>query len=122
MARKKGSTTLDTMLKMVLLNYDMPTRKDIEKVLSKIDRLEKLVKTSAAISGRSSGRNRISGRLGGSASDAVLEVIRGAKNGIDFDGVQQRLGLEEKKLRNIIFRLNKLGRIKRKSRGMYIAV
>jgi DNA-binding IclR family transcriptional regulator len=51
----------------------------------------------------------------------VLEVIKRFKNGIEFSEIQERTGFGEKKLRNIIYRLHKMKKIARKSRGIYIA-
>jgi len=51
-----------------------------------------------------------------------LDVIKRSKQGTGFADIQAKTGFEEKKIRNIIFRLNKIGKIKRKSRGIYIAV
>ena len=56
------------------------------------------------------------------ASDKVFEIIKRFKSGVGFADIQSRTGFDEKKLRNIIFRLNKFGRIERKSRGIYIAL
>jgi hypothetical protein len=39
---------------------------------------------------------------------------------VGFADIKSRTGYEEKKLRNIIFRLNKIGKIKRKERGVYV--
>ncbi|MDJ0828480.1 MAG: hypothetical protein QNI92_01445, partial [Desulfobacterales bacterium] len=55
------------------------------------------------------------------ASDTVLNVIKRFKQGIGFAQIQARTTYDEKKLRNIIFRLHKLGKITRKSRGIYTA-
>jgi len=54
------------------------------------------------------------------SSDMVLDVIKRFRKGVSFAQVQERTGFEEKKLRNIIFRLHKMGKIVRKSRGIYI--
>jgi DNA-binding transcriptional regulator PaaX len=55
------------------------------------------------------------------AIGVVLDAIKRSKQGIDFAAIQAKTGFDEKKIRNIIFRLNKIGKIKRKSRGIYIA-
>ncbi len=55
------------------------------------------------------------------AIEVVLDAIKRSKQGIDFSGIQAITGFNEKKIRNIIFRLNKIGKIKRKTRGIYIA-
>jgi predicted transcriptional regulator of viral defense system len=56
-----------------------------------------------------------------SASDAVLLIIGKSRKGIGFPLLLEKSGLKEKQLRNIIFRLNKLNKIKRVRRGVYAA-
>jgi DNA-binding transcriptional regulator PaaX len=51
----------------------------------------------------------------------ALEAIKRFKKGAGFAEIQVRTGFEDKKLRNVIFRLHKDGKIVRKSRGVYIA-
>ena len=55
------------------------------------------------------------------AVDMVFETIKRSREGMRFADIQAKTGFGEKKIRNIIFRLNKIGKIKRKSRGIYIA-
>jgi predicted transcriptional regulator of viral defense system len=50
-----------------------------------------------------------------------LSIVKKHRNGVGFAAIQTKTGYDEKKLRNIIFRLNKLGRISRKERGTYVA-
>ena len=126
MTRKKGgkSVSFDAMVKFFMQHYDLPTKKDFNKLLSKIDRLETLIKKQAVLSGKGRqiyGTGSIrSGRTNMTASDIVLEAVKRSKKGVDFNQLQSKTGFEDKKLRNIIFRLNKLKKIKRKSRGIYI--
>ncbi len=123
MIKKRGKAiSFDAMVKFFMQNYNIPTKKDVEKLMEKIDRLELLVRSidskNAPVSQQ---KSPISKKSSLSASDQVLSVIARFKNGIGFAAIQKKTGFEEKKLRNIIFRLNKLERIKRKSRGIYIA-
>ena len=126
MAKKRGkSVSFDAMVKFFLQTYDIPSKKDVDKLIAKMDNMEKLVKTLAA-SGTS---RRVSGNAKASksgpsisASAMALEIIKRFKNGVGFAEIQDRTGFEDKKLRNIIFRLNRLGKIKCKSRGVYIAL
>ena len=53
--------------------------------------------------------------------DIVLDTIKNSNQGLGFVEIQAKTGFDEKKIRNIIFRLNKTGKIKRKQRGIYIA-
>ena len=123
MIKKRGKViSFDAMVKFFMQNYNIPTKRDVEKLMEKIDRLELLVRSmdskNAPISQQ---KSSVSKKSSLSASDQVLSVIARFKNGIGFAAIQKKTGFEEKKLRNIIFRLNKLERIKRKSRGIYIA-
>jgi len=130
MPKKRGkSISFDAMVKFFMQNYNIPTKSDVEKLITRMDRLEELIKTMV-VSGR---RTRIArtnsaktGTANGSsvkkASDSVLEVIKASRDGIDFADIRRRIGYEEKKLRNIIFRLNKTGKIRRIRRGIYIAI
>ena len=54
-------------------------------------------------------------------TDAVLKIIGKSKKGISVSGIVKESGFAEKKIRNILYRLNKLGKIKRKQRGVYVA-
>ena len=112
----KKSVSFDAMVRFFMKHYKIPTKKEVEKLMTKLDRLETMV-SKADTKTRTRGA-----RSGMSASDEVLEVIREAGDkGIGFAEVQDKTGFNEKKIRNIIFRLNKLGRIQRIDRGIYVA-
>ena len=120
MPRRKGKAiSFDAMVKFFMQNYNIPTKKDVDQLIIRLDRLENLIKSSM---GPGSGKTQIVRRKTSlTAVDIVLDTIKRSKQGIDFAQIQAKTGFEEKKIRNIIFRLNKTGRIKRKSRGVYIA-
>ena len=121
MPKRKGKTpSFDAMVKIFMRQYNIPTKKDVERLMAKLDRLENLIKQSAVSpdnAGVRMGRNRTAM----TAIGVVLDAIKRSKQGIDFAAIQAKTGFDEKKIRNIIFRLNKIGKIKRKSRGIYIA-
>ena len=129
MARKRGkSVSFDAMIKFFMQYYNLPTRKDIDKLAAKIDQLEILIKTAgAAGEGRQVGGGKIArgqaatGNAAMTCSDMALDVIKRFRKGVGFAEIQNRTGFGEKKLRNIIFRLHKMGKIIRKDRGVYIA-
>ncbi len=128
MARKSGKAiNFDATVKYFIEKYDVPTKKDINKLMIKLDRIEKLIHKSNQLSGKTRHipmmeiSNGIMGSIGMTASDITLEVIKGSKKGAGFTDIQAKTGFNDKKLRNIIFRLNKLGKIKRKQRGIYVA-
>ncbi len=118
MAQKNARPkSFDTMVKYFLRYYNIPTKKDMDRLNAKMDRLETLI---SHVNSRKMGGGYRS-RFGNTASGVVLEVIQEADEGIRFSELQEQTGFNEKKLRNIVFRLNKLGKIKPKSRGVYMA-
>ncbi|MGD8882351.1 MAG: hypothetical protein PVI82_10705 [Desulfobacterales bacterium] len=122
MPKRKGKTvSFDAMVKFFMQNYNIPTKKDVDKLMAKLDRLENLIKAAMA-----SGGYPVSGQVGPSktavtAVDMVFDAIKRSRQGLGFADIQAKTGFGEKKIRNIIFRLNKTGKIKRKSRGIYVA-
>ena len=121
MSRRKGKTiSFDAMVKFFMQNYDIPTKKDVDKLMARLDRLENLVKQSAL--GANNARAHYSRRKTAlTAVDIVLDTIKHSRQGMGFAEIQVKTGFDGKKIRNIIFRLNKTGKIKRKRRGIYIA-
>jgi hypothetical protein len=123
MPRKKGkSISFDAMVKFFMHTYDIPTKRDVDKIMVRLERIEALVAAApaAAVGGR---RKAVRRRNGGvPAADAVLDAIKRSKQGLKFADLQTKTGYPDKKIRNIIFRLNKLGKIKRHTRGVYVAL
>ncbi len=127
--RKTAPVSFDAVLKSFIKNYNIPTKKDIDKLIDKMDRLEKLIRrtnTSLTLSGKGGLpkgspflKRKMAGRINMTASAMVLEVISNSRKGADFAVIQDKTGFDDKKIRNIIFRLNKIGKIKRKDRGIY---
>lgn len=121
--RKSKSVSFDAMVKFFMQNYGIPTKKDIDKLVTRMDRIEKLIKTST---GPARGKRKTSGansrnKSGVAAYENVYQVIKNQKNGAGFGDIQEKTGYGDKKIRNIIYRLYNLKKIKRKSRGVYIA-
>jgi hypothetical protein len=121
MPRRKGKAiSFDAMVKFFMQNYDIPTKKDVDKLMARLDRLETLVKQSAL--GANNARTHYPRRKTAlTAVDVVLDTIKHSRQGMGFAEIQAKTGFDGKKIRNIIFRLNKTGKIKRKRRGIYIA-
>ncbi|MFV9645262.1 MAG: hypothetical protein ACNYWU_05505 [Desulfobacterales bacterium] len=124
---RSKQVSFDAMVKFFMRQYNIPTKKDITNLIAKFDRLENLIKAAAlpAKSGRVSrevsGKGKaLPGKSSVTASDIVLNILKTYRNGVGFAQIQAKTGFGEKKLRNIIFRLSKINKIKRKSRGIYI--
>ncbi len=128
MTKRKGkSVSFDAMVKFFMRQYNIPTKQDINNLLTRLDRLENLIKTTARqgksrqVSTKTAKGKTSVGAAPKTASDMVLKIIKSFKKGVDFPTILAKTGFGEKKLRNIIFRLNQMNNIKRKSRGIYIA-
>lgn len=128
MAKKKGkSVSFDAMVKFFIQHYNIPTKRDVDKLIERMDRLEKAIKTSNLYNEskhisrpKSSKAAPSASRSVDSSTGIVLEVIKRFKKGVGFSEIRKRTGFGEKKLRNIIYRLHKTKKIVRKSRGIYI--
>lgn len=55
------------------------------------------------------------------ATDRVLGIIKRSKKGVDAPTLIKKTGFEDKKIRNILFRAAKQGKIKKAGRGIYVA-
>ena len=54
------------------------------------------------------------------ATDEILKIIRRSKKGVDAPTLIKKTGFNQKKVRNILFRTFKQGKIKRLEKGIYI--
>jgi len=124
MPRKKGkSVSFDAMVKFFMHNYKIPTKKDVDKLNARLDRIEKMLNAFRAghVNISRSDDKFTRARTGVTAFEQVYQVIKEYNQGVGIAEIKLRTGFDDKKIRNIIFRLNKIGNIKRKSRGIYIA-
>ena len=55
------------------------------------------------------------------ATDQVVKIIKRYKKGVDVTTLKNKAGFEDKKIRNILNRSSKQGKIKRAGRGVYVA-
>jgi len=54
------------------------------------------------------------------ATEQVLKIIRRSKKGVNVSSIKTKTGFDDKKVRNIIFRTTKEGKIKKAGRGIYV--
>ena len=118
MTKRKGKpVSFDAMVKFFIHNYGIPTKRDVDRIVERLDRLEKLIKTSPQRSRRAAAKNDPASPT--SATDRVLDLIKRTPNGVTITQIREQTGYDDKKLRNIIYRLNQMGKISRISRGSY---
>jgi uncharacterized Zn finger protein len=66
-------------------------------------------------------RNAPHRKKSGSLYDTVLGVIRRSKKGVTIETIKKKTGLDEKQIRNVIYKAKKEGRIGNLRRGIYIS-
>ena len=54
------------------------------------------------------------------ATEQILKIIKRSRKGVDVPTLKKKTGFEDKKVRNIIFRASKEGKIKKTNRGIYV--
>ena len=54
------------------------------------------------------------------ATDKILKIIKRSKKGVDVPTLKKKTGFDDKKVRNIVFRASKEGKIKKSGRGVYV--
>ncbi len=122
----ENQLNLDMIIKLLIKKYKIVTEKDIKKLISKTDSMEAALKTHShqkfQLDANSNTSFPVLYPSSMTSSDTVLEIIKDYKAGINFKSLQEKTGFIDKKLRNIIFRLCKIKKIKRKSRGVYIII
>ena len=123
--KKRKPASFDAMVKLFLRNYDIPTRKDVDVIMAKLDRIESLIK-SGTLSGKTkagteTNAKRRKNSKAGTASETIYQIIKRSRTGVGFADIRAKTGYGEKKVRNTIYRLHSMGKITRKSRGLYVA-
>ncbi len=106
----------ENFIKILLHRLDIPTREEIAHLHARLDKLEQLIYQKQP-SGKEAGKPR--GAKKKSASAIVLEIIGNHPGGTNFKTIKAATGFDDKKLRNIIFRLDKIKKIQRLTRGIY---
>lgn len=123
MSKKKSNISFDAMVRFFMQTYEIPTKTDIDRLIERIERLERLITmTAMQQQDRTKPQRGVKFKPTLSATEEVFEVVKSSAEGATIMDIQARTSFDEKKVRNAIFRLNKLGRIKRKKRGLYVAV
>ncbi len=120
-AKRTKPVSFNAVVKFALQHYQIPTKKDIDKLNAKLDQLEGLIQGSVLGARRAKAGQVLA--AGGdaplTASDRVLEIIAASPEGISFADIKTKTLYPDKKLRNIVFRLSKIKKIQRLERGVY---
>ncbi len=107
-------------LKAVAKNLNRLTQKT-DKM---IKRLEKLEKAQVAKKPKAKAVKKVvvKKRAKLSASETVLATIKRSRKGVDKAALIKKTGFEDRKIRDITYRLRKQGKIKTEPKGIYVKV
>ncbi len=123
--------TWEGLVHLFLEKFEIPSRADLAQINQRLDRVENLIYQNQPEAFQQPPEAmqelpamvKMTGRAGEKksviASDVVLNVIADQAKGADFKTIKAATDYNDKKLRNIIFRLDKIGKIKRVKRGIY---
>ena len=89
-----------------------------EKMVKALDKLEK-VPTELKAKAKSTKKAAVE-KAKLTATEQVVNIINKAKDGIDVVTLKVKTGFEDKKIRNILNKAFKDGKIKRAGRGTYV--
>jgi hypothetical protein len=100
--------------------------KKLEKLIAAAEKSEKLEpakKTTAKTAKRSTAQKAPAMKKTAqpTASDQILKIIKRSKKGVNATTLVAKTGFDLKKVRNILQRTYKQGKIKRADKGIYIA-
>ena len=109
-------TNWEGFIKMLLHRLDIPSKEDIAALHGRLDKLEQLIYQKQPLGKKEPGSKPGKKK---SASAIVLEIISNHPQGTNFKTIKAATGFDDKKLRNIIFRLDKIKKIERVNRGIY---
>ncbi len=122
MNRKRSkSPSFDAIIKFFLMRHEIVTRKDLQKILDRLDNIENLLRSAGGqlpkrTSPTTPKRERSDGR---SAYQRIYDLFRETGQEFKVTEIREQTGYNDKKVRNLVYRLLKAGKIQRTERGRY---
>ena len=115
-----------------LLSLKVPSRAEFDRLMKRVEALEKAAKPrkkAKKVSARAKGKKAATKKKRVSkakpqvtSSEKILRAMKRSRTGVNVATLKARTGFEDKKIRNVLFRLSKQGKVKRAGRGVYKAV
>lgn len=114
-AVKRDIKALEKKLEKLLKAYEKPQP---PKTARKVKRKTAKAKTRRRAVGKKTTRRK--GASQTTATEQILKIVRRSRKGVDVPTLKAKTGFQDKKVRNIIFRASKEGKIKKVGRGIYV--
>ena len=114
-AVKRDIKALERKMEKLLKAYGKPQK---AKAAKKTKRKTVKAKTKRVAAVKKAAPKKKAAKV--TATDQILNIIKRTRKGVDVPTLKAKTGFEDKKVRNIIFRASKEGKIKKVGRGIYI--
>ena len=114
-AVKKDIVALQKKMEKLLKAYEKPAK---PKAAKKPKRKVVRAKPKRAVKARKTTRRKKAPAM--TATEQVLRIIGRSRKGVDVPMLKTKTGFDDKKVRNIVFRASKEGKIKKIGRGIYV--
>jgi len=121
---------------MAILKKDLAAvRKDFKALERKMEKLLKAIEKDAKIKKaakpkttkikavkKAKAKKTVAAKKGlqMTATDQILRIVKRSRKGVDVPTLKSKTGFDDKKVRNIVFRASKEGKIKKTGRGIYV--
>ena len=114
-AVKKDIVALQKKMEKLLKAYERPQKaKAVKRTKKKVVK----AKPKRAVKVRKTTRKKKAPTI--TATEQVLKIVRRSRKGVDVPMLKAKTGFDDKKVRNIVFRASKEGKIKKIGRGIYV--
>ncbi len=114
-AVKKDIAALQRKMEKLLKAYERPQK---AKAAKKPKRKVVKAKPKRVVKARKTSRKKKAPTM--TATEQVLKIVRRSRKGVDVPLLKSKTGFDDKKVRNIVFRASKEGKIKKVGRGIYV--
>jgi len=114
-AVKKDIVALQKKMEKLLKAYGKPQK---PKAAKKTKQKAVKARPKRAVKARKATRKKKVPAI--TATEQILKIVRRSRKGVDVPMLKTKTGFDDKKVRNIVFRASKEGKIKKVGRGIYV--
>lgn len=115
-AVKRDIKALEKKMEKLLKDHGKPQQL---KTVKKVKRKAAKAKTKRAVAAKKATPRKKAAKKT-TSTEQILKIIKRSRKGVDVPALKAKTGFEDKKVRNIIFRASKEGKIKKVGRGIYV--
>ena len=115
-AVKRDIKALEKKMERLLKDHGKPQQ---PKTVKKVKRKTAKAKTKRAVAVKKATPRKKAAKKT-TSTEQILKIIKRSRKGVNVPALKAKTGFEDKKVRNIIFRASKEGKIKKVGRGIYV--